>query len=96
MLLNASIQSLTRSLDININSTTDTLLASSCTSCQIQADKSAYWTPQFYFAHADGTFEEVFNEGMTIYYLGRGENGMQHADSYTRSRLTTKLQMETR
>lgn len=63
--------------DFNINSTEDTLIASSCTSCQIQGDKSAYWTPAFYFAHADGTFEEVPNSGMTIYYLGRGEDGKQ-------------------
>lgn len=63
------------SLGININSTADTLIASSCTSCQIQGDKSAYWTPGFYYAHADGTFEEVPNQGMTVYYLGRGEDG---------------------
>lgn len=60
--------------DFNINSTFETLAASSCTSCQIQGDKSAYWTPQFYFAHADGTYEEVPNSGMTVYYLGRGED----------------------
>jgi hypothetical protein len=61
--------------DININSTQDTLSASPCTSCTIQADKSAYWTPQLYYAHADGTFEEVPNGGMAVYYLGRGDSG---------------------
>lgn len=47
--------------------------ASPCTSCTIQADKSGYWTPQLYYAHADGTFEEVPNGGMAVYYLGRGD-----------------------
>ena len=61
--------------DININSTLDTLTASSCTSCQIQSDKSAYWTPQLYYAHPNGTFEEVPNSGMVVYYLGRGDEG---------------------
>ncbi len=59
-------------IDININSTQDSLTSSSCTSCTIQADKSAYWTPQLYYAHADGTFEEVPNGGMAVYYLDRG------------------------
>jgi hypothetical protein len=61
--------------DININSTQDSLSASSCTSCQIQSDKSAYWTPQLYYAHPDGTFDEVPNNGMAVYYLGRGDEG---------------------
>lgn len=73
-------------LDININSTAETLLASECTSCQIQSDKSAYWTPGFYYQHADGTFEEVPNSGMTIYYLGRGEEGKLIKLSNLRSR----------
>jgi hypothetical protein len=47
---------------------------SSCTSCEIQADKSGYWTPQLYYEHADGSFEEVPNDGMVVYYLGRGVN----------------------
>lgn len=47
---------------------------SSCTSCEIAADKSAYWTPQLYYEHADGTFESVPNSGTVVYYLGRGDN----------------------
>lgn len=48
---------------------------SACTSCEIQADKSGYWHPQLYYEHySDGTFEEVPNSGMTVYYLGRGVN----------------------
>ncbi|RDW68089.1 hypothetical protein BP6252_09485 [Coleophoma cylindrospora] len=38
----------------------------------ILADKSAYWTPQLYYRHASGVYEEVPNSGMAVYYLGRG------------------------
>lgn len=47
---------------------------SSCTSCEITADKSGYWTPQLYYEHADGIFEEVPNGQTVVYYLGRGDN----------------------
>lgn len=35
---------------------------------------SAYWTPLLYYEHANGSFEEVPNGGMAVYYLGRGDN----------------------
>ena len=60
--------------NIGISSTYETLQQASCTSCAIGADKSAYWTPILYYQHANGTFEEVPNDGMTIYYLGRGND----------------------
>lgn len=50
------------------------LQQSNCTSCEIGADKSAYWTPILYYQHSNGSLEEVHNEGMTVYYLGRGDN----------------------
>ena len=59
--------------NIGLASTYDHLQQASCTSCEIQADKSVYWTPQMYYQHSDGQFEEVDNKGMTIYYLGRGD-----------------------
>ncbi|KEF59994.1 uncharacterized protein A1O9_04842 [Exophiala aquamarina CBS 119918] len=59
--------------NVNQNSDFNSLLSSTCSSCEIQSDKSAYWTPQLYFAHANGKFEEVPNFGMTVYYVaGRG------------------------
>lgn len=58
--------------NIGLSSTYASLQESDCTSCTIQADKSAYWTPALYYQHADGKFEEVPNNGMTVYYLGRG------------------------
>ncbi|KAG9244702.1 hypothetical protein BJ878DRAFT_56698 [Calycina marina] len=50
---------------------TDTMLASDCTSCSVAQDKSAYWTPPFYFQDATtGEFEAVQQEGgMLAYYL---------------------------
>lgn len=57
-------------LDVDQNSDFNSLLSSTCSSCEIQSDKSAYWTPQLYFAHANGKFEEVPNFGMTVYYVG--------------------------
>lgn len=59
--------------DFDPSSTYDTLQNANCTSCEIQADKSAYWTPQLYYQHFDGSFEEVIAPGMTVYYLGRGD-----------------------
>ncbi|OBT75530.1 hypothetical protein VF21_04894 [Pseudogymnoascus sp. 05NY08] len=60
--------------NININSTHDSLAAAPCTSCQVQADKSAYWNPQLCYLHSNGQFEEVPNGGMAVYYLGRGKD----------------------
>jgi hypothetical protein len=47
----------------SMTSKTSDLLASDCTSCKVKEDKSAYWTPQLYFQHADGTFEAVTKAG---------------------------------
>ncbi|KAL3419704.1 WSC domain-containing protein [Phlyctema vagabunda] len=59
--------------NININSTYASLQEAECTSCSIQADKSAYWTPQLYYRQASGQYVEVPNSGMAVYYLGRGK-----------------------
>ncbi|KAL8903608.1 MAG: hypothetical protein Q9207_003810 [Kuettlingeria erythrocarpa] len=60
--------------NIDQASTYDSLLQSNCTSCEIQDDKSAYWTPLLYYQHSNGSFEEVAHGGMTVYYLGRGDD----------------------
>ncbi|PYH78299.1 hypothetical protein BO82DRAFT_435088 [Aspergillus uvarum CBS 121591] len=51
------------------------LKQSSCTSCAVTQDKSAYWAPALYFVHQNGDAELV-NEvgGMLAYYLLNGEN----------------------
>lgn len=54
----------------SMNSGHAELTAGSCTSCAAVEDKSAYWSPQMYFKHEDGTFEEVTQAGgMLAYYL---------------------------
>lgn len=60
--------------NIGISSTFETLQQASCTSCAVGADKSAYWTPILYYQHANGAFQEVPNDGMTVYYEGRGDD----------------------
>ncbi|QDS71885.1 hypothetical protein FKW77_010173 [Venturia effusa] len=60
--------------NIGMNSSYDDMLDSKCTSCEIAADKSAYWTPQLYYQHSNGTFQDVPNGGMIAYYLGRGDD----------------------
>ncbi|EXJ89515.1 hypothetical protein A1O3_02582 [Capronia epimyces CBS 606.96] len=60
--------------NVNQNSDFTSLQSSTCSSCEVQKDTSAYWTPQLYYAHANGDFEEVPNYGMTVYYVGRGGN----------------------
>lgn len=62
--------------NIGISSTYDSLQKADCTSCTIQADKSAYWTPALYYQHANGMYEEVPNTGMAVYYLGRGADAL--------------------
>ncbi|GAB7347896.1 hypothetical protein MBLNU459_g5419t1 [Dothideomycetes sp. NU459] len=61
--------------NVGVNSTYASLLNSECTSCEVTPDKSAYWTPNLYYEHPNGTFEEVPHTGSVIYYLGRGLNG---------------------
>ncbi|KAI4258516.1 MAG: hypothetical protein L6R42_005041 [Xanthoria sp. 1 TBL-2021] len=60
--------------NINAQSTYESLLQAPCSSCEIQDDKSAYWTPSLYYQHSNGSFEEVPDYGMAVYYLGRGDN----------------------
>ncbi|KAF4975873.1 hypothetical protein FZEAL_7396 [Fusarium zealandicum] len=60
--------------NFGVDSSYDDLQASRCTSCEVQTDKSAYWTPQLFYQHGNGSFEMVPNGGTVIYYLGRGEN----------------------
>jgi hypothetical protein len=58
----------------------DQMRASTCSSCPIKKDLSAYWTPKLYFIAEDGTFEDVPQAGegtgrtggMTVYYQQRG------------------------
>ncbi|KAL3423325.1 hypothetical protein PVAG01_05072 [Phlyctema vagabunda] len=56
---------------ISSTSTTSDLLASTCTSCEVSQDKSAYWFPQLYFENfGTGKFEAVDQVGgLLAYYL---------------------------
>ncbi|KXT05146.1 hypothetical protein AC579_6359 [Pseudocercospora musae] len=58
--------------NIGINATYQSLLNSQCTSCEIGADKSAYWSPTLYYSYLNGSFLEVPHDGAVAYYLGRG------------------------
>lgn len=62
------------SVDIGVDATFDSLLNSECTSCEIEADKSAYWTPLLYYEYPNGSSYEVPHAGSVVYYLGRGPN----------------------
>ncbi|KAJ6070396.1 hypothetical protein N7467_011715 [Penicillium canescens] len=58
-----------------MSSDQNSLLGSSCTSCAVAQDKSAYWTPALYFMHTNGSAELVEEVGgMLAYYLLYGEN----------------------
>ncbi|KAF7163277.1 hypothetical protein CNMCM5623_008298 [Aspergillus felis] len=59
------------------------LKASSCTSCAVTQDKSAYWIPALYFMHENGD-AEVVNQvgGMLAYYLLYGENVTAFPDNF--------------
>ena len=57
------LRSLSRHPDFGVSATSDDLLASNCTSCAIDKDRSVYWTPLLYFQHSNGTFERVTQVG---------------------------------
>ncbi|KAF9552310.1 hypothetical protein CPC08DRAFT_698717 [Agrocybe pediades] len=54
--------------NFGLNTTTDDLRASQCTSIPIPQDKSAYWYPQLYFQWSNGTFTSVQGNPV-MYYL---------------------------
>ncbi|KAJ5303856.1 uncharacterized protein N7443_003516 [Penicillium atrosanguineum] len=61
--------------NFGMSSDMNTLLESSCTSCAVEQDMSAYWTPPLYFMHTNGSAELVPEVGgMLAYYLLYGEN----------------------
>ncbi|CAC9885215.1 unnamed protein product, partial [Aureobasidium pullulans] len=72
--LAAHCHSIVGGSNIGVNATFDSLYNSECTSCEVSEDKSAYWTPNLYYQHANGSFEEVPHDGSVIYYLARGQN----------------------
>ncbi|CCX04985.1 Similar to hypothetical protein [Tuber melanosporum Mel28]; acc. no. XP_002842263 [Pyronema omphalodes CBS 100304] len=55
--------------------TNDDLRASTCSSCSVKEDKSAYWTPNMYWEAPDGSLTALNQTGgMLVYYLQRGDN----------------------
>ena len=51
------------------NATYEDLLASTCTSCEVKEDHSAYWEPQLYFFSSNGTVSAVSETpGHLTYY----------------------------
>lgn len=49
--------------DFGKDVTQDSLRASSCTSCAVTQDKSAYWIPSLHFIHPNGSAELVEQSG---------------------------------
>ncbi|QDS68580.1 hypothetical protein FKW77_000587 [Venturia effusa] len=59
-------------LNFDMSTSFEDLRASSCSSCQVPEDKSAYWVPSLHFYHDDGTFEAVPQiGGLAVYYFFR-------------------------
>lgn len=50
---------LTSHVGFSETSTFEDLMAGDCTSCAVVEDMSAYWAPNLYFRHANGTYQEV-------------------------------------
>ena len=72
--VSSNVQNFAGASTIDFNTTYDDLQASRCTSCDVHADKSGYWTPQLSYEHSDGRFEVVGNQGLTVYYHGSGDD----------------------
>jgi hypothetical protein len=59
----------------SMSATYEDLIGADCTSCGVEEDKSAYWTPSLHFEHEDGTTEMVEQVGgMLSYYLLYGDD----------------------
>lgn len=70
------VHAITGPSTISCNSSYDDLRAAECTTCQVTQDHSAYWVPQLYYVHENGTYESVdMVTGITAYYLQRGTAG---------------------
>lgn len=68
--------SITGASGIGYNASYEDLRNSQCTTCQVTQDHSAYWVPQLYYEHQNGTYESVgLVTGITTYYLQRGTPG---------------------
>ncbi|KIW13478.1 hypothetical protein PV08_08666 [Exophiala spinifera] len=65
---------LSGAINIDTTSTFDSLSRASCTTCSVQKDLSAYWTPLLYYQYKNGSFINVPNGGTVVYYLGRGDD----------------------
>ncbi|KAF9053089.1 hypothetical protein BJ165DRAFT_1570503 [Panaeolus papilionaceus] len=64
------------------DSTYDTLRSSSCTSCLIAQDKSAYYFPKLYFRDPQTLkYEPVPNGNLLVYYLNRGSADVANGGS---------------
>ncbi|KAK4157616.1 hypothetical protein C8A00DRAFT_40042 [Chaetomidium leptoderma] len=57
----------------NEKATYEDLANGECTSCGVAEDKSAYWAPNVYFKHANGSYQEVQQVGgmLAYYFLNR-------------------------
>lgn len=74
--VSAHTHSVTGPSDFDYAATYADLRGSNCTTCQVTQDHSAYWVPQLYYTHENGTYEAIgMTGGLTVYYLPRGDPG---------------------
>jgi hypothetical protein len=67
--------------DFGMNSNMQTLRESSCTSCAVTQDMSAYWTPALYFMHTNGSAELVEEVGGMLAYVYFDNESLVIADN---------------
>ncbi|KAK8146012.1 hypothetical protein G3M48_003712 [Beauveria asiatica] len=82
--VSAHAHSLHGSSGLSASADGSALKAGKCTSCRVEQDKSAYWTPSLYFEDSDtGKFELVTQVGgMLAYYLLYGDNIKAFPDDF--------------
>lgn len=56
-------------------------IGSSCSSVEIQADKSGYWAPAVYYKGRDGSFK-LLQSSYVVYYLHRGSNQVPFPEKF--------------
>ncbi|EED17740.1 conserved hypothetical protein [Talaromyces stipitatus ATCC 10500] len=73
--INSHLHTIFGSGGFSPNVTQDDLLQSSCTSCAVTQDRSAYWAPPLMFLYPNRSSTMVNQDGgILIYYFGYGEN----------------------
>ena len=59
----------------NLINASQVQIESNCSTVEVQADKSVYWTPQLYYRYPNGSFMAYSQKSTTVYYFMKAPTG---------------------